>query len=110
MCVWVGGWGGGGGGGKGTLLDWHLSSISLICLSRINLVFLQTAWILIKRNAEWKPLQFLAFAYVYRIFEKLKAFEPPVSPTFTVSYTGTTVLYFFIFQVQWNFKFYFGTI
>ncbi|CBI22390.3 hypothetical protein VitviT2T_021446 [Vitis vinifera] len=47
----------------------------------ISAVF--TAWILIKRNAEWKPLQFLAFAYVYRIFEKLKAFEPPVSPTFT---------------------------
>ncbi|XP_042494398.1 uncharacterized protein LOC122073818 [Macadamia integrifolia] len=42
-----------------------------------------TAWILIKRNAEWKPLQFLAFVFVYRIFEKLKSFEQPVSPTFT---------------------------
>lgn len=40
------------------------------------------AWVLIKRNAEWKPLQFLAFAFVYRIFEKLKAFEPPTT-TFT---------------------------
>ncbi|CAN4106895.1 unnamed protein product [Withania somnifera] len=39
------------------------------------------AWVFIKRNAEWKPLQFLAFAFVYRIFEKLKAFEPP-TPTF----------------------------
>ncbi|KAI4350097.1 hypothetical protein L6164_010618 [Bauhinia variegata] len=51
---------------------------------RINLgisaVF--TAWILIKRSAEYKPLQFLAFAFVYRIFEKLKAFEAPVSETF----------------------------
>ncbi|OVA07551.1 Protein of unknown function DUF3353 [Macleaya cordata] len=47
----------------------------------ISAVF--TAWIVIKRNAEWKPLQFLAFVFVYRIFEKLKAFEPPVSPTFT---------------------------
>uniref|UniRef100_A0A5B7BR11 Chloroplast J-like domain 1 n=1 Tax=Davidia involucrata TaxID=16924 RepID=A0A5B7BR11_DAVIN len=47
----------------------------------ISAVF--TAWILIKRNAEWKPLQFLAFVFVYRIFEKLKTFEPPVSPTFT---------------------------
>ncbi|KAJ8562783.1 hypothetical protein K7X08_031235 [Anisodus acutangulus] len=28
------------------------------------------------------PLQFLAFVFVYRIFEKLKAFEPP-TPTFT---------------------------
>lgn len=47
----------------------------------ISAVF--TAWIFIKRNAEWKPLQFLAFAFVYRIFEKLKAFEPPTSPTMT---------------------------
>ncbi|XVF57125.1 hypothetical protein PTKIN_Ptkin06aG0178300 [Pterospermum kingtungense] len=47
----------------------------------ISAVF--TAWVVIKRNAEYKPLQFLALAFVYRIFEKLKAFEPPVSPTFT---------------------------
>ncbi|XVF06397.1 hypothetical protein REPUB_Repub06bG0045300 [Reevesia pubescens] len=53
--------------------------------TRINLVIsaVFTAWIVIKCNAEYKPLQFLAFAFVYRIFEKLKAFEPPVSPTFT---------------------------
>ncbi|GMI79571.1 Chloroplast J-like domain 1 [Hibiscus trionum] len=52
---------------------------------RINLAIsaVFTAWILIKQNVEYKPLQFLAFAFVYRIFEKLKAFEPPVSPTFT---------------------------
>ncbi|XP_010244067.1 PREDICTED: uncharacterized protein LOC104587979 [Nelumbo nucifera] len=52
---------------------------------RINMAIsaLFTAWIIIKQNAEWKPLQFLAFAFVYRIFEKLKVFEPPVSPTFT---------------------------
>ncbi|XAR64898.1 hypothetical protein NMG60_11008787 [Bertholletia excelsa] len=52
---------------------------------RINLAIsaVFTAWIFIKRNAEWKPLQFLAFVFVYRIFEKLKSFEPPVSPTFT---------------------------
>ncbi|KAK9291819.1 hypothetical protein L1049_019769 [Liquidambar formosana] len=47
----------------------------------ISAVF--TAWIFIKRYAEWKPLQFLGFVFVYRIFEKLKAFEPSVSPTFT---------------------------
>lgn len=40
------------------------------------------AWILIKRTAEWQPVQFISFVYVYRIFEKLKTFEPPVS-TFT---------------------------
>ncbi|XP_044469354.1 uncharacterized protein LOC123198674 [Mangifera indica] len=52
---------------------------------RINLAITAafTAWIAIKRHAEYKPLQFLAFAFVYRIFEKLKKFEPAVSPTFT---------------------------
>lgn len=53
--------------------------------SSSSVVFLQAAWIIIKRNAEYKPLQFLAFAFVYRIFEKLKAFEPPASPTYSVS-------------------------
>ncbi|KAM6577102.1 hypothetical protein CsatB_028939 [Cannabis sativa] len=52
---------------------------------RINLaisaVFM--LWIFIKRNAEYKPLQFLGFAFVYRLFEKLKSFEPAVSPTYT---------------------------
>ncbi|PIN10403.1 hypothetical protein CDL12_17004 [Handroanthus impetiginosus] len=47
----------------------------------ISAVF--TAWILVQGNADYKPLQFLAFAFVYRIFEKLKASEPPASPTFT---------------------------
>ncbi|XP_062178298.1 protein CHLOROPLAST J-LIKE DOMAIN 1, chloroplastic [Alnus glutinosa] len=47
----------------------------------ISAVF--AVWIIIKRNAEYKPLQFLAFAFVYRIFEKLKAFEPPASPTYS---------------------------
>ncbi|KAL3834046.1 hypothetical protein ACJIZ3_008782 [Penstemon smallii] len=42
-----------------------------------------TAWIFIKRSAEYKPLQFLAFVFVYRIFEKLKTFEPPTSSTLT---------------------------
>ncbi|KAB1202530.1 hypothetical protein CJ030_MR8G028569 [Morella rubra] len=52
---------------------------------RINLAIsaVFTAWIIIKHNSEYKPLQFLAFAFVYRIFEKLKAFEPPASPTYT---------------------------
>lgn len=46
----------------------------------ISAVFI--AWVFIRRNAEWKPLQFLAFIFVYRMFEKLKAFEPP-TPTFS---------------------------
>ncbi|KAJ4719733.1 Chloroplast J-like domain 1 [Melia azedarach] len=52
---------------------------------RINLAISAafTAWIVIKRYAEYKPLQFLAFAFVYRMFEKLKSFEPAVTPTFT---------------------------
>lgn len=47
----------------------------------ISAVF--AAWIVIANSAEWKPLQFLAFVFVYRVFEKLKAFEPSVSPTIT---------------------------
>ncbi|KAK9160328.1 hypothetical protein Syun_006669 [Stephania yunnanensis] len=52
---------------------------------RINMAIAAvfTAWIIIKGSAEWKPLQFCAFVFVYRIFEKLKGFEPPVSPTFS---------------------------
>ncbi|GER44507.1 chloroplast J-like domain 1 [Striga asiatica] len=47
----------------------------------ISAVF--TAWIIFKRSAEYKPLQFLAFVYVYRVFEKLGAYEPLTSSTFT---------------------------
>ncbi|KAF7817797.1 Protein CHAPERONE-LIKE PROTEIN OF POR1-like [Senna tora] len=51
---------------------------------RINLAIsaVFTAWILVKRSAEYKPLQFLAFAFVYRLFEKLKSFELPTTPTY----------------------------
>ncbi|KAI3748461.1 hypothetical protein L6452_11536 [Arctium lappa] len=41
------------------------------------------AWILVARNADWKPVQFLSFVFVYRVFEKLKTFEAPASITFT---------------------------
>lgn len=75
--------------GYPTLLNWYYFCLVYL---QFSYIFMQTAWVLIKRNAEWKPLQFLAFAFVYRIFEKLKSFEPPVSPVFTVSYTGNTVL------------------
>lgn len=51
---------------------------------RINLAIACAfvAWIVIKKNADYKPLQFLAFAFVYRIFEKLKSYEPSVTPTY----------------------------
>ena len=52
------------------------------------LLHVQTIWIFVKRNAEWKPLQFLAFIFFYRIFEKLKAFEPVTTPVLDVSYTN----------------------
>ncbi|RZS21409.1 hypothetical protein BHM03_00054041, partial [Ensete ventricosum] len=56
---------------------------------RINMALsaVFSLWVLIQQNAEWKPLQFLAFIFFYRIFEKLKAFEPAVSPTLDVSHT-----------------------
>ncbi|KAM5561688.1 hypothetical protein ABKV19_022340 [Rosa sericea] len=52
---------------------------------RINLAIsaVFVAWLVIVRNADYKPLQFLSFAFVYRIFEKLKTFEKPVTPTYT---------------------------
>ncbi|CAH8386611.1 unnamed protein product [Eruca vesicaria subsp. sativa] len=46
----------------------------------ISAVF--SAWIAIKRNVEYKPLQFMSFVFVYRIFEKLKSFEAPSTPTY----------------------------
>ncbi|KAG6547381.1 hypothetical protein Mapa_010829 [Marchantia paleacea] len=36
-------------------------------------------WIIITQVAEWKPLQFLIFGYAFRLFLKLKEYEPPTS-------------------------------
>ncbi|KAG2548467.1 hypothetical protein PVAP13_9KG187285 [Panicum virgatum] len=33
-------------------------------------------------HADWKPLQFLCFAYFYIILEKLKATEPAIAPIY----------------------------
>lgn len=55
----------------------------------------QTMWVFIQRYSEWKPLQFLAFIFFYRIFEKLKAFEPAISTTLTVGETCSNTCYFF---------------
>ncbi|KAK7337949.1 hypothetical protein VNO77_18541 [Canavalia gladiata] len=51
---------------------------------RINLAIsaVFTAWILVKHSADYKPLQFLAFAFVYRLFEKLKSFDSPATPIY----------------------------
>jgi hypothetical protein len=57
-----------------------------VVLIRIVYYFLQTAWIVVTRSADYKPLQFLAFAFVYRLFEKLKSFESPKSSTINVSF------------------------
>ncbi|GJT21596.1 SPX domain-containing membrane protein-like protein [Tanacetum coccineum] len=45
----------------------------------------ETGWIIVARSADWKPVQFLSFEFVYRIFKKAKAFEPRVSAIFIVS-------------------------
>ncbi|XP_045829958.1 uncharacterized protein LOC123921451 isoform X2 [Trifolium pratense] len=50
---------------------------------RINLAIAAafTAWIVVTRSADYKPLQFSAFAFVYRLFVKLKSFESPKTST-----------------------------
>jgi hypothetical protein len=35
-------------------------------------------------NADWKPLQFLCFAFFYRILQKLRATEPAITPIYNV--------------------------
>uniref|UniRef100_A0A452YFU9 Uncharacterized protein n=1 Tax=Aegilops tauschii subsp. strangulata TaxID=200361 RepID=A0A452YFU9_AEGTS len=45
-------------------------------------LFLQTTCILTMGHADWKPLQFLCFAYFYRILEKLKSTEPAITPVY----------------------------
>lgn len=69
-------------------IESSLSCILFFVTIDLHSMHMQTIWILIKRNAEWKPLQFLAFIFFYRIFEKLKAFEPVTTPVLDVSYTN----------------------
>ncbi|WJX34174.1 hypothetical protein P8452_22308 [Trifolium repens] len=40
-----------------------------------------TAWTVVTHSDDYKPLRFLAFAFVYTLFEKLKSFESPKSST-----------------------------
>ncbi|CAN6901310.1 unnamed protein product, partial [Brassica oleracea] len=69
---------------KQPIIPWGYSKSSrndmLINLA-IATVF--SAWIAIQRSVEYKPLQFMSFVFMYRIFEKLKSFEAPSSPTLT---------------------------
>ncbi|VAI76186.1 unnamed protein product [Triticum turgidum subsp. durum] len=45
-------------------------------------VILQVVCIAIIGNADWKPLQFLCFAFFYRILQKLRVTEPPITPIY----------------------------
>ncbi|KAH9315319.1 hypothetical protein KI387_023946, partial [Taxus chinensis] len=49
----------------------------------INLAIssLFVGWIIFARSADYKPLQFLIFGYIFRMFEKLKGFERPLMPS-----------------------------
>ncbi|PNT66571.1 uncharacterized protein LOC100821624 [Brachypodium distachyon] len=51
---------------------------------RINLAISAAivVWIAIMGNADWKPLQFLCFGFFYRILQKLRATEPPITPIY----------------------------
>ncbi|GJX34506.1 uncharacterized mitochondrial protein-like protein, partial [Tanacetum coccineum] len=52
--------------------------------TRINMAIYASfiGWIVVERSTDWKHVQFVSFAFVYRIFAKLKAFEPRVSAIF----------------------------
>ncbi|CAN6895161.1 unnamed protein product, partial [Brassica oleracea] len=52
-------------------------------LINLSIATVFSAWIAIQRSVEYKPLQFMSFVFMYRIFEKLKSFEAPSSPTLT---------------------------
>lgn len=39
-------------------------------------------WITIIGKADWKPLQFLCFGFFYRILQKLRVTEPPITPIY----------------------------
>ncbi|KAK1609879.1 hypothetical protein QYE76_033552 [Lolium multiflorum] len=39
-------------------------------------------WIAIIGTADWKPLQFMCFGFFYRILQKLRVTEPPITPIY----------------------------
>ncbi|KAM0883006.1 hypothetical protein ACQ4PT_031911 [Festuca glaucescens] len=44
----------------------------------------EVVWIAIIGTADWKPLQFLCFGFFYRILQKLRVTEPPITPIYNV--------------------------
>jgi len=50
----------------------------------LSTLYIQVVWIAIMGNADWKPLQFLCFAFFYRILQKLRATEPAITPIYNV--------------------------
>jgi hypothetical protein len=47
----------------------------------------QSIWMVSAGEAEWKPLQFLIFSYMFRIFNKLKEYEPASSSISSVRFS-----------------------
>ncbi|GJR73652.1 chloroplast J-like domain protein 1 [Tanacetum coccineum] len=62
----------------------HLFPKSEVKDTRIDMAIYTTfiGWIVVACSDDWKPVQFLSFAFIYRIFEKLKPFEPRESSIF----------------------------
>ncbi|KAF0929445.1 hypothetical protein E2562_021548 [Oryza meyeriana var. granulata] len=58
---------------RSTGRDLHIN----MAISAIFIIYISTMG-----HADWKPLQFLCFAYFYRILDKLKATEPAISPIY----------------------------
>nr|CAB3499378.1 unnamed protein product [Digitaria exilis] len=54
---------------KDLQINMAISAAFIMCISTLG-------------HADWKPLQFLCFAYFYRILEKLKSTESPIAPIY----------------------------
>ncbi|RLN41191.1 DnaJ domain containing protein, expressed [Panicum miliaceum] len=54
---------------KDLRINMAISAAFIMCISTMG-------------HADWKPLQFLCFAYFYRILEKLKTTEPDIAPIY----------------------------
>lgn len=54
---------------KDVRINMAISAATVVCIAIIG-------------NADWKPLQFLCFAFFYRILQKLRVTEPPITPIY----------------------------
>jgi len=54
---------------KDVRINMAISAAIVVCIAIIG-------------NADWKPLQFLCFAFFYRILQKLRVTEPPITPIY----------------------------